>query len=112
MSVLDKLAAKTTKTEAAPGKTGGPHARFEDGKSATTGRGPAAATGDGTRSAPTTCSPLLAAKKVIKSYRKGKVEVPVLRGVDFQIQPGRFTAIIGASGCGKSTLLHLLGTLD
>lgn len=47
-----------------------------------------------------------------KSYFKGKLEVPVLKGVDLEIQTGDFTTIIGQSGSGKSTLLHLLGTLD
>jgi lipoprotein-releasing system ATP-binding protein len=36
----------------------------------------------------------------------------VLRGVDFEIREGEFTAVVGQSGSGKSTLLHLLGTLD
>ncbi len=47
-----------------------------------------------------------------KSYRKGPVEIPVLRDVDLVVQQGEFLAIVGQSGSGKSTLLHLLGTLD
>jgi lipoprotein-releasing system ATP-binding protein len=52
------------------------------------------------------------AKKVFKSYRKSKHIIPVLRGVDFSVQPGEFVAIVGQSGSGKTTLLHLMGTLD
>jgi len=47
-----------------------------------------------------------------KSYRKGSLAVPVLNGVDMEIEEGSFTAIVGQSGSGKSTLLHLLATLD
>jgi lipoprotein-releasing system ATP-binding protein len=49
---------------------------------------------------------------LFKSYRKGPVEVPVLRGVEVKIHQGEFLAIEGQSGSGKSTLLHLMGTLD
>jgi lipoprotein-releasing system ATP-binding protein len=56
--------------------------------------------------------PLLAARGLQKSYRKGKLAVPVLKGVDFSVREGGFVAVAGQSGCGKSTLLHLLGTLD
>ena len=35
----------------------------------------------------------------------------VLNGVDIEIHPGSFTAIIGESGSGKTTLLSILSTL-
>jgi lipoprotein-releasing system ATP-binding protein len=54
----------------------------------------------------------LSAEGLHKSYRKGQIKIPVLRGVDFSVQTGQFTAIVGQSGSGKSTLLHLMATLD
>ena len=47
-----------------------------------------------------------------KSYWKGRNEVPVLRGVDLEIDRGEMVAVAGSSGSGKSTLLHILGLLD
>ena len=55
---------------------------------------------------------MLIADDLYKTYRRHAVEVPVLRGLDLEVQPGEFLSVIGASGSGKSTLLHLLGTLD
>lgn len=56
--------------------------------------------------------PLLAARGLHKTYRKHRIEVPVLTGLDLLVHAGEFLCVVGASGSGKSTLLHLLGTLD
>ncbi len=55
---------------------------------------------------------LMQAINLSKTYRKGKHEIPVLRGVNFEVQRGELVSIIGQSGSGKSTLLHLMATLD
>ena len=54
----------------------------------------------------------LAAVGISKSYRRGKNVVPVLHGVDLEVDRGEMIAVVGSSGSGKSTLLHCLGLLD
>lgn len=44
--------------------------------------------------------------------RKAYGNLPILKGVDLEVNKGEIVSIIGASGAGKSTFLHILGTLD
>ncbi len=56
--------------------------------------------------------PLIRVSGLRKSFQTGDGTIEVLRGLDFEIQPGECVAIVGSSGVGKSTLLHILGALD
>jgi len=53
--------------------------------------------------------PILKTENLWKLYRAGKVEVPALRGVNFEVLPGESVAVMGPSGCGKSSLLYVIG---
>lgn len=55
---------------------------------------------------------VISCKNLYKSYFQGKLEVPVLQGVNLTLNKGEMVSVVGASGSGKSTLLHLLGGLD
>ncbi len=55
---------------------------------------------------------IIETKNLYKDYCIKKIVVNALRGIDFKLQDGEFTAIAGPSGSGKSTLLHLIGLLD
>jgi putative ABC transport system ATP-binding protein len=51
-------------------------------------------------------------ENVRKAYQMGKIELPVLHGVDLTIDDGEMVAIMGPSGSGKTTLMNILGCLD
>ena len=56
--------------------------------------------------------PLIQCKNVSRVFRRGSEEIRVLSGLDLDVQPGEFLALMGPSGSGKSTLLNLIGGLD
>ena len=55
--------------------------------------------------------PFIEARELRKTYRVGKVDVPALRGISFNVEKGEFVTVVGPSGSGKSTLFYLLGGL-
>ena len=55
---------------------------------------------------------LIDIQHVVKTYRSGNVETPVLHGIDLLVERGDFVSIMGQSGSGKSTLMNILGCLD
>ncbi len=55
---------------------------------------------------------MLKAQKIYKVYNNGNKDIAVLKGVDLNVDKGKFAVIAGPSGAGKSTLLHILGGLD
>lgn len=56
--------------------------------------------------------PMLRLQAITKVYVMGDQVVNALDGLDLDIHPGEFVAIMGPSGSGKSTLMHIIGCLD
>lgn len=56
--------------------------------------------------------PLVRVSNVHKNFTRGNERIDVLQGVNLDIPPGDFLALMGPSGSGKTTLLNLMGGLD
>ncbi|WP_181702786.1 ABC transporter ATP-binding protein [Chthonobacter albigriseus] len=56
--------------------------------------------------------PVLRLSKVMKSYKEGEGELPILTGAEFDLYQGEVVALVAPSGAGKSTLLHIAGLLE
>jgi putative ABC transport system ATP-binding protein len=56
--------------------------------------------------------PLIALRGITKRFGEGPAAFQALKGVDLDVAPGDFVAIMGASGSGKSTTMNILGCLD
>jgi len=57
-------------------------------------------------------TPLIRIRRLVKTYRRGGQDIPVLMGIDLDVDAGDFVALMGPSGSGKSTLLNLIAGID
>jgi putative ABC transport system ATP-binding protein len=56
--------------------------------------------------------PVVLVEDVTKEYRRDEIVIPVLSGMNLQLDACDYTALMGPSGSGKSTLLNIIAGLD
>lgn len=56
--------------------------------------------------------PLIRLKAVVKEYRTSTGPFPALKGVNLEVWPGEFLAVLGRSGAGKTTLVNMISGTD
>ena len=56
--------------------------------------------------------PVLSIRGLERTYVTAAGKLPVLKGVDLDVQPGEIVGLVGPSGSGKSSLLHAAGLLE
>ena len=57
-------------------------------------------------------NPIVRVRNVYKEFHRDAIQIPVLMGIDLELAPRDFLALMGPSGSGKSTLLNLVAGLD
>jgi putative ABC transport system ATP-binding protein len=57
-------------------------------------------------------NPIVLVRDVSKEFRRDKLTIPVLSGMNLQLEEGDYLALMGPSGSGKTTLLNLIAGLD
>ncbi len=48
---------------------------------------------------------------LVRYYKRGKIKIPALLGVDLSVKKGEIVGIVGPSGSGKTSLLNVIGGL-
>jgi putative ABC transport system ATP-binding protein len=55
---------------------------------------------------------LLEVKDLSKTYRRGDLDLDVLKSINLELDAGDYVSLMGPSGSGKTTLLNIIGGID